>query len=148
MHMTEKCMTPFSSDCLRMNSTIILMVMNHGAEAHSTMYMVAFRYFRTKIKNVILQFWNPASRQSCEIANTATVVIFEDTKHIVVGLFNSPTTITEWNIPQQRNKIASSKRKLGCASAMLFLQRIASLNDVFVVEDEQVTGEADMLMWI
>ena len=31
--------------------------------------------------------------QSREIANTATVVIFEDTKLIVVGLFNSPTTI-------------------------------------------------------
>ena len=48
----------------------------------------------------------------------------------------------------QEYKIASPKSKLGCASAMLLLQRIASLNGVFVVEDEQVTEEADMLMWI
>ena len=50
----------------------------------------------------------------------------------------------------QRNtyKIASSKRKLACASAMLLLERIASLNGVFVVEDEQVIEEADVLLWI
>ena len=43
MHMTEKGMTPF--ECLCMDSSIVLMVMNHGVEAH-TMYTVAFRYFQ------------------------------------------------------------------------------------------------------
>ena len=44
------------------------------------------------------------------------------------------------------DKLASSKKKLGSASAMLLLKRIASLDFVFVVEDEQVTEEADMLI--
>ena len=45
------------------------------------------------------------------------------------------------------NKIASSKRKLGYASVMLLFYGIASLIVFFVVEDEQVTEEADVLMW-
>ena len=34
-------------------------------------------------------------------------------------------------------KIVASKRKLGCASAMV----------LFVVEDKQMTEETDVLMW-
>ena len=85
MHMTEKCMTPFASECLRMNSSIVLMVMNQDTEAYA-MYTVAFRYFQTKIKNkntwkhtpnafkyrteFIIQFRKPSSCQSCEIINS------------------------------------------------------------------------------
>ena len=42
-------MTPFAGKYMRMNPIIILMVMNHRAEAHTT-YTVAFRYIRTKTK--------------------------------------------------------------------------------------------------
>ena len=90
-----------------------LMVMNHGAEAHTTGTQSHFGISEQKMKKhkslftilkhapsgfkcrtkFILQFRNPASCQSREIANTATEAIFEDTKLIVVGLFNSTTTI-------------------------------------------------------
>ena len=55
--------------------------------------------------------------------------------------------VGRWN---SIDKIDSSKRKLGCASTMLLLQRIASLNYIFVVvvEDEQVTEEANVVMRI
>ena len=50
MHMTEKCMTPFSSDCLGMNSSIVFNGDDYGAEVHTHHVHVAFRYFRTKIR--------------------------------------------------------------------------------------------------
>ena len=97
-----------------MISSIVLMVMNHSSEAHAN-YTVAFWYFHTKFKKnkssltalkhvpsvfscrtiCILQFRNPASRQSREIDSSGNQVIFKDAKHIVVGLFNSPTTINQ-----------------------------------------------------
>ena len=55
----------------------------------------------------------------------------------LIDPFQTKTRILRWYDAKQ-NKIASSKRKLGCASVMLLLSRIASLNGVFVVEDEQV----------
>ena len=45
MHMTEKNVWRILQANVRAS---VLMVMNHGAEAHA-MYTVAFRYFRTKI---------------------------------------------------------------------------------------------------
>ena len=48
-----------------------------------------------------------------------------------------------------QNKIASSKRNLGCASAMLSLDRDSKFKlCFFVVEDERKTKEAAVLMWI
>ena len=82
------------------------MVMNHGAEAHTT-YTVAFRYFRTKIKkkkkkkkheSTFTTLKHPQVHSSAErnlsynfetlnharAVKSPTVVIFKDTKHIVV----------------------------------------------------------------
>ena len=47
MHMTEKCMT---ATVCPWTQPSFLMVMSHGAEAHSTAYTVAFRYFRKKLE--------------------------------------------------------------------------------------------------
>ena len=85
--------------------------MNNGADAQ-TMYTVAFRYFRTQIKKTIKHIHNLKICKHILVLNKSystisepcltpelwnrqhsKVVIFEDTKHIVVGLFNSPTTI-------------------------------------------------------
>ena len=113
----------WTRECLRMNSSIGLMVMNHDAKAQ-TMYTIAFRYFRTQIKEnestftalkyapgaflcrtkFILRFRNPASHQSRE-----TVEIFLGYPTYSRGALEleSPTTITYLDIQSCSFTVAS-----------------------------------------